>query len=129
MEMIDDSKRPLWREAPGEQMRSQISSLSLSHSLSVSVSLSLSLYDIHNHKRNTHKQRPSEYFDHFLSPFIFMEAVKAADGKKNIQGKGRARKKSQTLSEFSRFQRRSEWLLCMSFWILDRMYFPGLTLL
>lgn len=88
MEMIDDSKRPLWREAPGEQMRSQISSLSLSHSLSVSVSLSLSLYDIHNHKRNTHKQRPSEYFDHFLSPFIFMVAVKAAEEKKTFKVKG-----------------------------------------
>lgn len=38
--MIDDSKRPLWREAPGEQMRSQISSFFLSHSLSLSQSFS-----------------------------------------------------------------------------------------
>lgn len=90
MEMIDDSKRLLWREAPGEQMRSQISSLSLSHSLSLSWSLSsppLSTPYTNSSATHTHKQCVVKHFYHF-SPFHLLGVSKRGREKK-VQGKKR----------------------------------------
>lgn len=70
MEMIDDSKRLLWREAPGEQMRSQISSLSLSHSVSFTLFV-----------QHTHTDRCSAW-PNIFPPFIFMVSVKWCKRKK-----------------------------------------------
>lgn len=104
--MIDDGERPFWRGALGEQMRSQISSLSLSHSLPLSVSPSLPLHDINKHRCNTHTANIQTFSSSPPPPFISIVAVKVVE--KKVNGKRKTSKKSKSLIEFSR-SRQDRW--------------------
>lgn len=81
MVMIDDGKRPLWWEASGEQMRSQISSLSVSFTLSP-----LRLAYSQQHTGAAHKQCISQQFYHF-SPLSSSWRQSKKYRWKHIQGK------------------------------------------
>jgi len=105
MEMIDDTKRLLWREALGEQMRSQISSLSLSHSLfPVPVSVISPFFLLYTQTQcNTHKQRVAKHFYHIF-PFHLYESVTERGKKKS------SREKKQT-NQKEEFIRKDLWSL------------------
>lgn len=78
--------------ALGEQMRSQISSLSMSYPPTTTTS-SRSLSTTSANTGATHTQCISKHFHHFPSPFISIVAVKVVE-KEKLKGKRKTSEKS-----------------------------------
>lgn len=101
--MIDDSKRPLWRERPRVNRWDRKSHLVLCLGPPPSPSRQHKHKHKHKHRCDTHKQRLYGHFHHFLSPLIFMVAIKTVE---KINAEKGERKKQER--KFSRFLARSE---------------------